>query len=55
MKKTTPDDIDEVEKELKRAKNARNDANLCLYKRPNSPLKKGIKKARKSGKKKYTY
>ena len=37
MKKTTPDDIDEVEKELKRAKNARNDANSCLYKRPNSP------------------
>ncbi len=40
MKKTTPDDIDEVEKELKRAKNARNDANLCLYKRPNSPAEK---------------
>lgn len=37
MKKNTPDNIDEVEKELKRAKNARNDTNSCLYKRPNSP------------------
>ncbi len=37
MKKTTPDDIDEVEKELKRAKSTHNNANLCLYKRPNSP------------------
>ena len=37
LKKTTPDDIDEVENELKRAKNATFDGNLCLYKRPCSP------------------
>lgn len=35
-KKTTPDDIDEIEKELKLAKKAPPDNNLCLYKKGNS-------------------
>lgn len=37
MKKTTPDDIDEIESELNRLKNGKNNSNLCLYKQANSP------------------
>ncbi len=40
MNKTTPDDIDEIEQELKRLTNGRNTANMCLYKQADSPPNK---------------
>lgn len=40
MKKTTPDDIDEIEMELKVGKNREKDVISCLYMGPNSPPKR---------------